>query len=117
MDTTLNSALTPGSMNGNLVEFDQEEFFDGDADGASMDSTGFYYIPPNCQDGLIVCKLHIFFHGCAMGQEFIGTEFIETAGFIEIADTNDIVLLFPQVSSYFNKEFATFINVSTYTLQ
>lgn len=98
MGMELNPALTPGSMNGNLVEFDQTEFFPGgDADGSSMDQTGFYYLPPSCQGSVVTCKLHIFFHGCAMGQEYIGTEFIETAGFIEVADANNIILLFPQV--------------------
>ena len=33
-----------------------------------------------------------------MGNVFIGTEFIDHSGFIEVADTNDIVLLFPQVN-------------------
>ena len=33
-----------------------------------------------------------------MSTDNIGTEFLENAGFLEMAETNKIVLLFPQVS-------------------
>lgn len=96
MGNNLNPPLTPGSRSGNLVMFDQLEFFGGDV---SMEDFGYYYLPENCADGLVVCRLHVFFHGCEMGDEYIGTDFIDTAGFIEVADANNIVLLFPEVRS------------------
>ena len=94
---TLAPPLTPGSMSGNLVEFDQNEFFGNNANGASMADIGYFYMPANCNDGTRTCKLHIFFHGCEMGAEIIGTDFMTTAGFIEIADANDMVILFPMI--------------------
>lgn len=42
-------------------------------------------------------RLHIFFHGCSMQAEEIGTGFIRESGFIEIADANNLVMIFPQV--------------------
>ncbi|TRY67557.1 hypothetical protein TCAL_03306, partial [Tigriopus californicus] len=92
----LSPPTAPGTMQGRLVEFDQNEFFEGNAKGASMDETGFVYIPPACEDGSVQCNFHIFFHGCSMQFEEIGTEFIRRAGFIEVADANNLVILFPQ---------------------
>lgn len=47
---------------------------------------------------VLTWRLHFFFHGCNMHANHIGTSFIEQAGFIEVADANDIVIIFPQVS-------------------
>ena len=43
------------------------------------------------------CRLHVYFHGCTMSTDNIGTEFLENSGLLEMADVNNIVLLFPQV--------------------
>ena len=45
----------------------------------------------------------VVLHGCLQGYEYIGTNFIEKTGWIEIADDHGFVVLFPQaVSSNFN---------------
>ena len=62
-----------------------------------MESYGYIYVPPNCAAGL-ECKFHVFFHGCSMQLEEIGTDFITESGFIQVADENDIIILFPSVS-------------------
>ena len=36
-----------------------------------------------------------------MSTDNIGTEFLENAGFLEMAETNNIILLFPQVFNNF----------------
>ena len=44
----------PPGFEGTLSTFDQEEFFDGDAEAMSMatiDQQGFVYVPPQCGDG------------------------------------------------------------------
>ena len=33
-----------------------------------------------------------------MNADTIGTDFIDTVGFMEVADANDMVVIFPQVS-------------------
>ena len=97
-----------------VMPFDQNQFTNGDAYGASFYEQGFYYAPPNCIDGTVQCRLHIFFHGCLMGYEYIGTEFIETAGLLEVAEANDIVMIFPTVSININKEILLLAAVKFY---
>ena len=95
--------IAPGSMTGTLMPFDQNVFLGGDAFGASFYEQGFYYAPPRCLNGstsAIQCKLHVFFHGCEMGYEYIGTDFIQTAGFLEVAEANDMIMIFPTVTQY-----------------
>ena len=64
----LDPPLEPGTANGRLAVFDQEEFMDGvPAYNASMESYGYVYIPERCEPGTgITCRLHMFFHGCTM---------------------------------------------------
>jgi len=64
-----------------------------------MSETGYYYVPESCNGNGNSCNLHVFFHGCTMSTDNIGTEFLENSGFLEMAETNKIVLLFPQIKS------------------
>ncbi|CAD5110723.1 DgyrCDS95 [Dimorphilus gyrociliatus] len=45
------------------------------------------------------CKVHMVFHGCLQGNEMVGEEFVRNAGYNEIADVNNIVVLYPEVVS------------------
>merc|ERR550532_1183953 len=45
------------------------------------------------------CKLHVVFHGCQMGREYIGDEFFRNSGYLEIAEQNNIIVMFPQVDA------------------
>ncbi|MEM6807948.1 MAG: poly(3-hydroxybutyrate) depolymerase [Pseudomonadota bacterium] len=80
-------AQTPA---GNFVELEQ-------AAGAGLAETGIAYIPPICRER--ACAVHITFHGCRQGREFIGDAFIEGAGFNRWADTNELIIVYPQVAS------------------
>ncbi len=53
-------------------------------------------MPPKCTDEGNVCLLHVHFHGCVMCAEMIGTDFILESGLLELADANDVVIVFPQ---------------------
>jgi len=44
-----------------------------------------------------LCHFHVHFHGCGMCYDNIGTEFILGSGFLDVAEANNIVMLFPQV--------------------
>jgi len=81
---------------GRLTEFDQQEFYDGDAENHSMEGEGFIYTPARCAEGR-QCHLHLHFHGCGMGSGWIGDSFIRNSGFLAVADASDMILLFPQV--------------------
>jgi len=43
------------------------------------------------------CHLHIVFHGCDQSREDVGEDFIKESGFARHADTNRLVVLFPQI--------------------
>ncbi len=53
------------------------------------------YVPTQCQVGG-KCKLHVALHGCRQTKEDIGDQFIKHTGYAEWAETNDIIVLFPQ---------------------
>ena len=75
-----------------------------------MDTTGWVYVPAACAQGA-ACRLHIALHGCQQGQSYLplktppggglyyGTTFVRHAGYAAWADTNRIVVLFPQAVS------------------
>lgn len=64
---------------------------------AGLAETGVAYIPPICRER--ACRVHITFHGCRQGREFIGDAFIEGAGFNRWADANELIIVYPQVAS------------------
>jgi hypothetical protein len=76
-----------------IYEFDQTEFIDSEY--TSMSESGFLYIPESCEQG--GCNLHVVYHGCLQGYTVIGDLYYDTLGYNEIADTNNLVLLYPQV--------------------
>lgn len=78
----------------NLFTFDQTKFFSGNI---SVDDIGFVYIPTGCQDRTSPCKLHIAIHGCNMGQQFIGTEYAEHNGYNQWAESNAVIIVYPNV--------------------
>lgn len=65
----LNFVLTGNEAQlGNLLEYDQSEFFQiSPPSASSMDNVGYIYVPTSCAN-LVQCKLHIAFHGCQQGR-------------------------------------------------
>lgn len=82
-----------GTLTGSYIQFDQTPY-----GGIDMDSTGWLYVPSNCASGAS-CKLVVALHGCEMGQQYIGTQFVQESGLNEWADTNSIIVLYPQAVS------------------
>ena len=66
---------------------------------------------------LFSCHLHVFFHGCAMSTDSIGTEFLENSGLLEMAEANQIVMLFPQVFTSFTKKACLFLSYDIFRLK
>jgi poly(3-hydroxybutyrate) depolymerase len=75
----------------NTIEFDQTAF----STNPGMAATGWLYVPANCAGGAS-CKLHVALHGCKQDSGSIGDAFVKNTGFTRWADTNSIVVLFPQ---------------------
>ncbi|MDJ0821244.1 MAG: hypothetical protein QNJ09_05445 [Paracoccaceae bacterium] len=75
-----------------LITFDQAQYLNG---AVGMDATAFVYVPEDCADGAL-CRLHIALHGCKQGRERIGDAYAVLTGYNQWAETNGIVVLYPQ---------------------
>ena len=75
----------------NYIEFDQRAF----TSNPGMAATGWVYVPSACASGS-VCKVHVALHGCQQSTGTIGDKFLKNTGYTRWADTNRIVVLFPQ---------------------
>eukprot|EP00361_Fabrea_salina_P006654 CAMPEP_0202439404 /NCGR_PEP_ID=MMETSP1345-20130828/36144_1 /ASSEMBLY_ACC=CAM_ASM_000843 /TAXON_ID=342563 /ORGANISM="Fabrea Fabrea salina" /LENGTH=356 /DNA_ID=CAMNT_0049053935 /DNA_START=368 /DNA_END=1439 /DNA_ORIENTATION=+ len=81
----------------NIYSFKQKPYFsDSDWSGSSMADTGYIYIPEVCKNK--ECKVHLVLHGC--DQDYIETlgAVIYHTGYIEWAEANDMIVLFPQAA-------------------
>lgn len=45
---------------------------------------------------ILVCRLHVAFHGCRQFAESVGTVFVEHSGLNAWAESNNIIVLYPQ---------------------
>jgi poly(3-hydroxybutyrate) depolymerase len=79
---------------GRLLTFDQNAYADGDAKAIAMDARGFVYVPERCTKA--PCRVHIAFHGCLQGAAEIGEQFAREAGYNRWANTNALIVLYPQ---------------------
>ena len=95
----------------NFFIFDQTEFLKdlpGKAADYGMDESGFVYVPLACQNkdtNTITqqqqqhCYLHVHYHGCKQSTEVLGQTYIQHSGFANYADSNNLIILFPQAHS------------------
>jgi poly(3-hydroxybutyrate) depolymerase len=78
---------------GNFIKIDQSQYTE-----ANLTGEGYLYVPSQCNNNQS-CQLHTVFHGCMQSSEFIGEDFIKGAGYNEWAESNNIVIFYPQVKS------------------
>ncbi|EDQ89437.1 uncharacterized protein MONBRDRAFT_32243 [Monosiga brevicollis MX1] len=117
---TLYGTLNPRgtASDSNIISFDQTAF--GSAD-ALLGPTGYMYVPTACRNAS-ACRLHIVFHGCQQQIERIHEDYIKHTGYNEWAESNNLVILYPQCKAtelvgnpnacfdwwgYTNKQYAT----------
>jgi hypothetical protein len=90
------NAPNTGAPKGTLAHFNQNTYAPGgNGPLLSMDTTGMLYTPPSCAAGH-ACKLVVALHGCLSGQYLLGGEFPELGNLDTYADTNNLVVLYPQ---------------------
>jgi poly(3-hydroxybutyrate) depolymerase len=78
---------------GKIVKFDQSEFIP--AKNTSMSKDAYVYVPKSCETE--TCKVHVAIHGCEQGAKVIGDDYYGLTGYNEMADTNNFLILYPQV--------------------
>lgn len=97
---------------GDLIRFDQSEFIETGAPRASMSEFGYAYIPSRVAAGEAqAIGVHVVLHGCKQGYAYIdfvngiedsqnqppyGDRYVRTTGYMEWAEANNLILLFPQ---------------------
>jgi len=94
-------ALNPPSavLGGTLKSFDQSAYTGSDIpDALSMADEGFVYVPKDCAGGA-ACRVHVALHGCQQDVGKIGKLFVEEAGYNRWADSNRIIVLYPQAKA------------------
>lgn len=64
--------------------------------GISLARTGFAYVPKECENALQKCHLHVAFHGCRQTTEDIGMDYVLHTGYNAWAESNKIIILYPQ---------------------
>lgn len=82
------------SLTGDFLAIAQGKFVASPA-SHSLADTGYAYVPKSCAAGER-CKIHVAFHGCKQSASEVGDAFYKHAGYNEWADTNHIVVLYPQ---------------------
>eukprot|EP00771_Trimastix_marina_P002234 gnl/Trimastix_PCT/3355.p1 GENE.gnl/Trimastix_PCT/3355~~gnl/Trimastix_PCT/3355.p1 ORF type:complete len:344 (+),score=17.52 gnl/Trimastix_PCT/3355:48-1034(+) len=83
----------------NVYPFSQAKYTDGPPAQHSLDNIGYYYIPSACQSNASRqgCKLHIAFHGCHEGSSLIGQQWVRETQYNDIAEANEMIVVYPQV--------------------
>jgi poly(3-hydroxybutyrate) depolymerase len=87
------NARNNGTLSGTFTEFEQAAFISGHG----MAGTGWVYVPQTCAAGER-CRLHVVLHGCRQNTAEVGQQYVRHTGYNRWADTNRIVMLYPQTS-------------------
>jgi len=90
-----------GTLTGKVIQFDQSAYA-SNPKSISMDTIGYVFVPAACANGA-ECRLHVSFHGCLQYAGTVGTQYVDHAGYNQWADTNNIIVLYPQT---INSEFS-----------
>jgi poly(3-hydroxybutyrate) depolymerase len=80
---------------GRILPFDQSAYA---AKGSSMAATGYLYVPPSCEQAGANCRIHVALHGCVQSAESVGDKFYTETGYNRWADSNRLLVLYPQVN-------------------
>ncbi len=91
---SLNARNNGTLPDGNFVEFNQGQFITNHG----MAATGWVYIPQACSSGT-QCRLHVALHGCLQNVATVQQQYVRNTGYNRWADTNNIVVLYPQTST------------------
>jgi poly(3-hydroxybutyrate) depolymerase len=94
-------ALNPpnrGQLTGTVQRFDQSIYATPDTNALSLGDAGFVFVPKDCDAGQ-ACRVHIALHGCKQDAGEIDHRFIDDTGYNAWADTNHLIVLYPQTQA------------------
>jgi poly(3-hydroxybutyrate) depolymerase len=80
---------------GQIVSFNQRPYASA---ATGMADTGYLYVPPSCAAKGANCKVHVAIHGCKQSAESVGNQFYTDTGYNNWADSNKLLVLYPQVN-------------------
>jgi poly(3-hydroxybutyrate) depolymerase len=93
------NAPNRGPLTGALWRFDQSAYTKPDDPGSlSLGDTGYVFVPKACEEGA-ACRVHIALHGCKQDSGDIDRRYIDDTGYNAWADTNRLIVLYPQTIS------------------
>jgi len=93
------NAPNRGPLTGTMKRFDQSLYTKPDDPGPlSLGDSGYVFVPGECEQGA-ACRVHIALHGCKQDVGDIGRRFIDETGYNSWADTNRLIVLYPQTVS------------------
>jgi hypothetical protein len=85
-----------GEIKGTVQRFDQAAYTGADIpDALSMGDAGYVFVPQDCESGA-ACRVHIALHGCTQDADEIGRRFVDETGYNAWADSNRLIVLYPQ---------------------
>jgi len=92
------NAPNRGQLSGTIKRFDQS-LYTGPRDPGplSLADTGYVFVPGDCENGA-ACRVHIALHGCLQDAGEIDRRFIDDTGYNAWADTNRLIVLYPQTA-------------------
>lgn len=80
---------------GQIINFNQRTYA---STATGMADTGYLYVPPSCSAKGANCKVHVAIHGCKQSAESVGNQFYTDTGYNNWADSNQLLVLYPQVN-------------------
>ncbi|WP_443477917.1 hypothetical protein ACLIMP_14145 [Novosphingobium aerophilum] len=82
------------TLSGKVRSFDQRPYL---SPFSAMADTGYLYVPAGCRKSGAKCAVHVVFHGCGQAAKYVGDDVYGQLGFNNWADTNGLIVLYPQV--------------------
>ena len=115
-EATLPGRQAPKPARGELRRFEQAAFLPPDlVHFASMAPFGYVYIPSAVREGAEAIGVHVAIHGCKQGYSYVnfvngradmlnqapyGGRYVTSTGYMEWAEANNLIVLFPQVGGH-----------------
>lgn len=84
------------NASGKLLTINQHQLAASAAD--TLAESGYLYVPKSCESGQL-CRMHVSLHGCKQNADSVGDAYASGSGLNNYADTNQLVILYPQTTA------------------